>query len=180
MKTVATALGVALALTTGSAFGQALAADQTDSAEQPGRARAVLFRAGLLGAYRRLYDLSIGAGGLALSLGGEAEHHGGHANLHALLGRTEAGLRIMELGLSGTYEVHYGGLRWGAGPGLSLLAVRRATTGNYVSSFGVGPLVRLGYDFGAPRGGFIVVEYGIMLYNGTTVQGPKLWLGWGW
>jgi hypothetical protein len=183
MKTAAIAVGLGLVLATDTVSGQARAVDDAQSgpaAVSSKPARTVLLRAGLLGAYRELYDLSIWAGGLGLSVGGEGEHHGGHANLHGLFGRTRAGLPITEIGVAGTYEMHFGGARFGVGGGVTYLGIRRATTGQHLGSIGLGPLVRLGYDFGEGHGAYVLAQYSAQAYQGPVVYGPMLWAGWRW
>jgi hypothetical protein len=176
MKMAAIAVGLDLALVAGTVLGQV--EPENDYPSQP--ARPAVFRAGVLAAYRELYDLSIWAGGLGLSVGGEGEHHGGHANVHGLIGKTRAGLPITEIGLTGTYEMHFDGARFGVGGGLTYLGIGRATAGPRINSIGFGPLLRLGYDFGERSGAYVLGQYALQQFRGAIEYGPSLWVGWRW
>jgi hypothetical protein len=139
-------------------------APSTDDLVSPPRAAA--FRMGAAGAYRRLFDLSILGGGLALSVGSARARHEGYMNLQLLFGRTLAGLRVTEVGWTGTYEVHFGGLRFGPGGGINFLSIVRATGGGTLISAGFTTLFRVGYDFGRRPSAFVLGQYALDLYPG--------------
>jgi hypothetical protein len=145
--------------------------------EPPSPPRATVFRIAAEGAYRPLFDLTVLGGGIELSLGREGERHGGYVNLHGVLGRTAAGLPVLEIGLTGTYEVHFGGLRFGVGGGMNLLNLDRASNGSDVNSAGLTTLFRVGYDFGERPGAFVLGQYALDLYSGDPVDGSLTFLG---
>jgi pectate lyase len=155
-------------------------------AEQAG---GLVARIGVLGAYRSLYDLSIFGGGVALSLGGEGRHAGGHFGVYFVDARTAGGLAVLEGGVRGTAEWRLGGgWRWGVGGGITAFGVRRATNGNFIESNGLDGILRVGYDFGAAApgaqaperdrvGAYVLGDLDTLFLAGAFVWGPTLQLG---
>jgi hypothetical protein len=155
-------------------------ADDTSTGEViPHRGGSMRGRVGIVGAYRRLYDLTVlGAGG-GLALGAEGDQGGGYVNLQYVRGRTLAGLDTGELELTGTAEALMGGgWRLGGGAGLSVFGVGRATTGGSITSLGLVGIARAGYDFGPRPGVFVLLQGDVHLLNGPAVWGPTLQVGW--
>ena len=149
----------------------------------PEAPRHFVARLALLGANRRLYDLSLNAIGVEGSIGGEGQRHGGYASLHLMRGETTGHLSFTEFGLTGTYEIHQAGLRLGVGGGITNLTIIRATTGAAISSTGFESLLRIGYDFGEPGGFYVLGQVACQTYNSGGdsrggAWGPTLYGGW--
>jgi hypothetical protein len=167
--------------TTPAADRDAVATERGDDAGATGSTqssrRSLVVRAGALGAYRGLYDLSILGGGLALSIGGEGPSVGGHANLHFIDGRSTAGLSVFEWGVTGTVEWRIDSVRMGLGGGWTYFGVQRKTDGSMLQSVGPVALLRAGYDLGEP-GLFVLADCQVQLQGGgALVWGPTVQLG---
>ena len=110
-------------------------------------------------------------------MGSAGERHDGFGNLHAVMGRTLAGLHVTEAAMTGTYEVHIDGFRFGPGGGINLLNIVRATDGGNTTSAGFVTLLRAGYDFGVRPGAFILGQYALDLYRADLDQGAPTFSG---
>ena len=149
--------------------------------ERANRSKRLVMRLAILGGYRSLYDLSMIAPGAEASLGVEGEWAGGFLNIYGLHGSTFAGLPVTQIGITGTFEAHFGGIRFGAGGGLTNFYIVRATTGQTLSSTGFENVFRLGYDF-FEDGPYVLSQFSFAIYNGgpdaAIVSGPTLYVGW--
>jgi hypothetical protein len=145
----------------------------------PASWRSVVLRVGTIGAYRGLFDLRILGGGLAVSIGGESQTIGGHANMYLLKAQSAAGLQVVEWGLSGTAEWRVDNVRLGLGGGWTYFGVQRATDGSFLQSFGPMALLRAGYDFGERSGLYVLGDCQVQLQAGAAVVwGPTVQLGY--
>ena len=160
---------------------QRAAPDRSPADERANRLSHTVVRLAILGAYRSLYDLYVFAPGAEASLGREGEWAGGLVNVYGLHGSTVAGLPVTQFGITGTFEAHFGGLRVGAGGGLTNFSIVRATNGQRLSSTGFENVVRLGYDF-SDHGPYILSQFSVAFYKGgpdfAIVSGPTLYVGW--
>jgi hypothetical protein len=134
-------------------------------------------RFSVVGAYRGVYDLGLGGGGIDFSFGGDYPVSGAF-ELRILGGRSMGGLGFGDVAAMGSMMARPGGgLRLGFALGLEAMMIARATNGDLMSGGGLTGLFRLGYDFGRAQG-FFVEGDATLLYTGTTIWGPTLGVGY--
>jgi len=163
-------------------------AAQTEPPAAPApRPSELTLRLALLGDYRSLLDLSAFGGGLALSIGRAHDRYAGQFELRAITGRTWGGLSTLEVGAGASGEAKIvGGAFVGAGAGLAVFGVRRATDGGELLSVGPEVYARAGYRFGSRAAPFLALDLGAQLQGGgrdgttiaTPVWGPTLAVGY--
>ncbi|HEY1694413.1 MAG TPA: hypothetical protein VGG39_19725 [Polyangiaceae bacterium] len=134
-------------------------------------------RFSVVGAYRGVYDLGLGGGGIDFSFGGDYPVSGAF-ELRILYGRSIGGLGFGDVAAMGSMMARLGGgVRLGFALGLEAMMIARATNGDLMSGGGLTGLFRLGYDFGRTQG-FFVEGDGSLLYTGTVIWGPTLGVGY--
>jgi hypothetical protein len=188
---VALALGVTLRPGVARADGMAPPAGEMAPPDPPPaptpRRPDLTIRLALLGDYRSLLDLSALGGGAALSIGRADDRYAMQLELRALTGRTWGGLSTLEVGAGASGEVQIvGGAFVGAGAGLAVFGVRRATDGSELLSVGPEVYARAGYRFGSHAAPFLALDLGGQLQGGgrdgttiaTPVWGPTLAVGY--
>lgn len=151
---------------------------ETDAESLPSTAppsRYFSARVALLGAYRRIYDVSTYGAGAEVMLGGEGALHGGYGGLRLIRGETKAGLTVTELDVLGSYELHVSGVRFGIGGGATTLMIHRVTTNGTMDKLGLTLLGRVGYDFGERTGAYVLGQFEYQSLNGW---GPTIYVGY--
>jgi len=139
--------------------------------------RTFSIRAGAVGAYRSLYDLSILGAGASLSIGGGDKGREGYGGLRYVEARTSAGLTVREIGALGTVEWKWRDLRAGVGGGVVGVDVVRATNGNDIRSVGPSALVLVGYDFGRRPNVYFLADMELQIQAQALIWGPTVQLG---
>jgi hypothetical protein len=176
---------VRLAHASDKSAGAALAEDDLPPSDDPDAhpKRAVGFSLAPIAAVRFVDNLSIYSGGVAFTLGGRGTWSA-HLNARANFGETPNGLPSLGLSLMATAERRFDcGLRVGGGGGVALFSLFPVTSGFAILSVGPATLVRIGYDFGFPRGVFTTLDLegqiqGRLFETVAVVWGPTFQVGY--
>jgi hypothetical protein len=177
MRRAAIAMGMALATVSSQA-----GADEPQATEEVAVAKNTtefVGRLGIVGAYRRLYDLDILGMGPQLSLGFERDGATVLFNLRFIDARTGAGLVVYET--TGDFSVEgklAEGWRAGVGIGTTFLSVTRATSGGPLQSLGPMFLGRITWDVGPLPNVYVGAELEVQWQaSGAFPWGPTVEAG---
>lgn len=102
--------------------------------EPPPRPRGFSFKGYAGGAYRRIYDVNVGAAELGLAFGAQ---RGIYGDINMIAGKTEHGLTFLSWRSMVTGEARLGIVRLGGGAGFSVIGVKRITTGSLILGAGL-------------------------------------------